>query len=123
MHYATIGAGPGGFIPNLVGSLNREADLEPHVEGINIADNNKCSDEGDANEDKFINMLLQLNANYRDDIDYNLFPIESVYGWNSNSYTSGLLRSAGVDVPQLPVNAPGWQKPVHQSAFLPRSGL
>jgi hypothetical protein len=71
--------------------------------------------------DKFIQMLLNLNALYNDEADYLLFPDENMkvnhVDYNSNSYASGLLKLAtGVLLPQPP-NTPGFLKPVPSSYF------
>jgi len=56
-----------------------------------------------------------------DNADYDLFPFPGGVtpldnGWNSNSYTAGLLLAVGVDPRgvRLPRNVsfPGWDKPI-----------
>ena len=79
-------------------------------------------------EDQFIDRLLTLDANYADDLDYDLFPEanpanRSMFvaddGFNSNSYVSGLLEAAGVAPPVLPVSTPGYDRPVPRASFAP----
>ena len=116
-HYATMGAGP--VSGRLVSDFNRERDAEPH-EGGSIIQPPKG-----LNEDKFIDRLIGLDAKYADNLDYDLYPANpqdqkwwrADDGYNSNSYTSGLLGASGVLAPRLPVSTPGWDKPVPQEYF------
>jgi RHS repeat-associated protein len=120
--YATIGAGPEGG--NLVSNINRSADAERH-EGGNIV----STPSGFKNEDEFIEGLFRLDANYGDNLDYDLFPAPAGQGswwlpddsYNSNSYASGLLQATGATVAAPPVNAPGFNKPVPANEFAPRA--
>ncbi|WP_242337471.1 MULTISPECIES: SpvB/TcaC N-terminal domain-containing protein [unclassified Anaeromyxobacter] len=132
--FMTLGAGP---VPAINGSLvsehNRTRDARPHQGGIvvpNPADV-KAGPLGPGDpvgEDQFIDRLLTLDANYADDLDYDLFPEanpanRSMFvaddGFNSNSYVSGLLEAAGVAPPVLPVSTPGYDRPVPRASFAP----
>ena len=73
-------------------------------------------------EDQKIHELIKLDSNYKDNLDYDLFPEISENkkwykpddGYNSNSYVPGLLNSAGIAAPNLnqEINLPGYDKPV-----------
>jgi RHS repeat-associated protein len=115
--FATMGAGP--VSGKLVSEFNRERDAAPH-EGGSIVQPPKG-----LNEDKFIDRLIGLDAKYGDNLDYDLFPANpqdqkwwrADDGYNSNSYTSGLLGASGAKAPRPPVSTPGWDKPVPQEHF------
>ena len=80
-------------------------------------------------EDNLIARLLQLNANYNahSPVRYACFPDEGGLEYNSNSYTAGLLKAAGIRLPWFPlirvnpttgfVEYPGWTKPVPKDQF------
>ena len=120
--FASIGAGPEGGL--LVSNINRSADRASHQNGIVINPPASC-----ANEDEFIDRLFRLDSIYRDDLDYDLFPADPANrswwipddSFNSNSYTAGLLRAAGIIPPQPPVNVPGWLQSVPIENFRVRT--
>ena len=109
--YATIGAGPTSNL-KLRSDVNRGLDREQHGGGI-IVD----VPEGYANEDTYIDALFQLDSQYADDSNYDFFPSATSEGYNSNSYTSGLLNASGADAPTPHVDAPGYDKPLPTEEF------
>lgn len=75
-----------------------------------------------AKEDDLISRMLQLDANYRDDVRYCWNP-NGRTTFNSNSYSAGLLRVAGIPPPTFP-SMPllfhvGWGQPLPPSQFQP----
>lgn len=123
--YLTLGAGP--RWGRLVSAINRKSDAAAHVGAFRQV----AVPIRYAGENAFITSLLALDSHYGDHLDYDLFPAavgeEKWYvaddGYNSNSYVSGLLYAAGVKpVPQPPVNAPGYQRPVPARFFSARPG-
>jgi hypothetical protein len=65
-----------------------------------------------------VNRLFRLDANYRDNLPYDLSPQAAEPGYNSNSYVAGLLATAGfenIETPDRPT--PGFDKPVPKQAF------
>jgi|GEM_PF-4835750 len=125
--FFTMGAGPGSWFNSnsLVSDLNRETDRVPHKgKFINVKVPDKYKSEAE-----FIEKLLELDKNYKDNLDYDLFPeLEpdgnfdiAGDGYNSNSYVSGLLLAAGATLPEGSVlpNSPGFEKPVPVQHFVP----
>ncbi len=121
--FATIGAGPASAKPQddiLVSDVNRptDVDLSNKVEEVTL-------DLGGRSEDVIIDQLFAADTNYQDSLDYDLFPAEdgdrSIFvaddGYNSNSYTAGLLLAVGIDPPDLNSNVPGFDKPVPDDEF------
>jgi RHS repeat-associated protein len=111
--YSVLSAGPEGG--DLVSDVNRESDLGPQEGGAEITLPDGVS------EDEAFATLSQLDSNYGDNLDYDLFPAnEGERKWwraddghNSNSYVSGVLGAAGINAPNLPgANTPGYNKPV-----------
>ncbi|MCG3145798.1 MAG: hypothetical protein HONDAALG_03474 [Gammaproteobacteria bacterium] len=104
--YAALGAGPeDGY---LVSNFNRERDIQ--------LDHNVSSEacpvpDRYGSEDQLIEALLAIDKAYGDRADYEWFPSRFSDGYNSNSYISGLLRAAGVDMP-APPSTPGYDKPL-----------
>lgn len=91
--YATLGAGPEGFLgENLVSNINRENDAAPHTGGLDVKIPSSYK-----NEDAFIKKLFELDSNYDDKADYDFFPDNTEEGNNSNSYVSGILKAAGAN--------------------------
>jgi hypothetical protein len=72
-------------------------------------------------ENQLIEQLLNLDAQYDDNLLYECFPDPGTEEYNSNSYASGLLKAAKVPEPRFPVKQsdwyPGWLKPVPEDAF------
>ena len=125
-NYLTIGAGPIPIINGrLVSNINRDSDILLHPKDSTFELNNGCQ-----NEDQLISDLLLYNANYMDNLDYDLFPANSQNakwylpddGYNSNSYISGLLSKAGIKKPKV-TDTPGWDKPVPLKYFNPRKSF
>ncbi len=117
---ATLGAGPENGTPlrwlgDLVSNVNRENDVQERT--FYIGD--LVPGQGDT-EDALIGRIFDADANYRDNLDYDLFP-ESQDGYNSNSYIMGLLGSLGVEGVPLPNQEnhpmPGTQTPVPRGCF------
>lgn len=94
-HYATIGAGPGGHIPGLLGKLvggvNRDKDVD---QSHNTSDEELKLPDG-SNEDDMIEQLFAATANYRNDLDYALYPDSGHNEFNSNGFAHGLLNFLG----------------------------
>jgi RHS repeat-associated protein len=115
--YATVGAGPEGFMgETLISNINRARDLimNGNVFSRSIFTMSCPSPEA---EDRVISNFFQTDANYRDNLDYDFFPDSSENGNNSNSYISGLLNAVGHPMPQPP-NTPGYEKPVTLDNFV-----
>ena len=128
MYYATIGGGPdssSSIFGNLIGGetasgqmdgINRTRDINPlnkSWESSNLVSINQ--------ENSYIEKLFNANANYKNNLDYALFPNKNSSSYNSNSYTSGILEAVGITPPTLPkstINAQ-WSDPEHPG----RSGL
>ncbi len=111
--YATLGAGPEGFLgENLVSNINREADAAPHSGGLDVKVPSSFK-----NEDEFIDKLFELDGNYDDKADYDFFPSSSEEGNNSNSYVSGILKAVGATPPTPTVSTPGYDKPLDKKEF------
>jgi len=105
--YATLGAGPEGG--DLTGGINRASDVD-QTNKVNFT----SVDIGTLNEDSVISSLFDSSSNYQNQLDYDLFPRNDGQrrwwvaddGYNSNSYTSGLLNSAGLYVPGVDYKTP-----------------
>jgi hypothetical protein len=117
-HYATLGAGP--VDGKLVSSPNRPRDLDMT---INNSLPQALQLPRGVTEDAEIGRLFALDRNYKDNLDYDLFP-EGVFGegadgYNSNSYAVGLIQAAGLTgyVDYNPKIVPGSKKPVPPKAF------
>jgi len=76
---------------------------------------------GSTDENVVIEDLFSADAGYSDDLEYELFPQASVDGYNSNSYTHGLLNAVGLIAPTPTHNVPGYSKPVPSTKFGARS--
>ena len=108
--YGTMGAGPNGSW-NLESNYNRWSDAAEHTGGITITPPNGMS------ENDFVDNLMQLDANYQDNLEYSFDPNGSDT-FNSNSYVSGLLNAAGVDMTNIKVpEGQGFDKPVPKEKF------
>jgi RHS repeat-associated protein len=77
-------------------------------------------------ENEFIKALLDADGNYRDNWQYSFWPgvVPATWnywvaGYNSNSYTAGLLRAVGAVPPSLPRPALGYNRPIPISSFRP----
>ena len=58
-----------------------------------------------------ISGLIKSAASYKNNAQYNLAPVEEG-GYNSNSFTAGVIRSAGGTPPKIDYSAPGYPKPL-----------
>jgi hypothetical protein len=123
--YVTLGAGPSvELIPKLTSGTNRKKDKN---QAIKVVESLPLTlPNGD--EDATIRQLMALDANYNDELDYDLFPSQpadqkwyiSDDSYNSNSYVSGLLTAANLDVPPLhpSIHLPGYTKPLPKGYFI-----
>ena len=108
--YGTMGAGPNSLW-ELESNYNRVSDAEPHSEGFEIR--LLCGES----ENSFIDKLIRLDSNYKDNLAYSFNP-NGQTDFNSNSYISGLLKAAGIDIRQYKVpSAPGWNRPIPSKYF------
>jgi filamentous hemagglutinin family protein len=126
----TLGAGPSvGLFSRLKSDYNRPKDL---------IQTNKVLESvpliiPSGTEDQKISELRKYHEWYNDHLDYDLFPkakgAQKWYvpdnGYNSNSYVSGLLMAADLEVPplHLDINLPGYSKPVPSVYFKSRSPI
>jgi len=120
LKYVTLGAGTNGlfnFFPkDLVSKPNRKKDimLENKVQMIDL----KIESPYVAYQ------LIACQRHYEKAYNEPIFPFSRVnydlfpaYGYNSNSFTHGLLNAVGIDVPDPSYNVPGWEKPLPNSYF------
>ncbi len=122
--YMTLGAGPESGM--LVNGINRERDLD-----ISIKMDRQVVDINSQSEDVVISSLISGHNSYKNKLDYDLFPAQEGKGvwyiaddsYNSNSYTSGLLNSTGLNAPAINVNVPGYTKPVPADYFTTTNGF
>ena len=111
----TWGVGPSIFIAgDLVSDNNRTRDIDLSIkiyQSPNLVPLNQ--------ESNYKNLLNQLDSNYKDNLNYDLFPnLGNSSGYNSNSYVSGLLNAAGIDSPQINnLTLPGYRKPIPAENF------
>lgn len=72
-------------------------------------------------EDALIQLLVSLDDNYGDNLQYECWPDGGSDEYNSNGYVAGLLRAAGVPEPAFPYQLRhryfGWAKPVPRAGF------
>jgi RHS repeat-associated protein len=61
---------------------------------------------------QFINSLINAADSYKNNLPYGLFPNPYGYGYNSNSYTAGVIIKAGGTPPTLLGSQPGYGKPI-----------
>ena len=75
------------------------------------------------NEADLIDQVFEMDGNYGDDLNYDIFPEPGTDGYNSNSYLHGLLEALSaehgvrytVNFGQLAF--PGWDKPLELTVF------
>ena len=118
MRYITISAGP--EWNSLVSRPNRSSDVGEQEGSVEFAVPKGRS------EFQYFNDVAQADANYNDNLDYDLFPAKDGQGsffvaddgYNSNSFVSGILGATGAAAPRVPgVNLPGYEKPVPSECF------
>ena len=121
--YATLGAGPNSNNPvaviagstELMSDVNRDRDFDlqsfPKTEEVVL-------DLGGRDEGEVIDALFAADANYDDNLPYELLPDGDGKSYNSNSYVSGLLTAVGFTPPPLTSNVPGYDQPVPSSEFI-----
>ena len=110
--YATLGAGPEGG--KLVGNPNREKDLYRYNKKEEVK-----TDLNGQNEKDVVKNLFEQDKNYKDNLKYDLFPKNNKKskGYNSNSYTKGMLNAAKIKSKDPKKKVPGWNKPVPPNNF------
>ena len=113
--YRTWGAGPSILIAgDLISDNNRTRDIDLSIKIYQSPNLVPISQEP-----YYINLLNQLDAGYKDNLTYDLFPnLNNPAGYNSNSYVSGLLNAAGINPPQInDLTLPGYKKPIPAENF------
>ncbi len=117
-YYATIGGGPdtfsvpdllkGKWLGNLIGGETYSGELDGINRSRDINLNNKVWESQNiisiSSENIVIEKLFEANRNYTNDLKYNLFPSPTSNNFNSNSYTTGILNSVGINPPELPTS-------------------
>ena len=101
---------------HLAAAINRDTDVNKpigHYEKLVVVA-----------EDILIRRILEAHANYPNDLDYFCWPGATDTLYNSNSYTSGLMKAVHAPLPGFPMedvrHYPGWTKPVPLSEFQSR---
>jgi len=98
---------------NLVSDANRSRDIDFSIKTYaspNLVPVNQ--------EAKYVETLNRLDSGYKDNLVYDLFPnLNNSDGYNSNSYVSGLLNAAKINVPEIDLKLPGYRKPVPVENF------
>jgi RHS repeat-associated protein len=102
-HVATLGGQMSGG--RLVTAPNYPGD-----DPTNLTDLTRVSCPSGISDTDFIRQMLNAARRYRNNELYLPFP--GVFTYNSNSYTSGIIRSAGGVPPVLPGSQPGYNKPL-----------
>lgn len=101
---------------NLSKGVNRDSDIGPQEGALTVS-----VPEG-MTETQFYNGMAENFNSYQNNVDYDLYP-EGENGYNSNSFATGLVESAGGTAPQLPtssmgtLHAPGYNKPLPDRCF------
>ncbi|MGE4234714.1 MAG: RHS repeat domain-containing protein, partial [Bacteriovoracia bacterium] len=118
--FATLGAGPS-IALNLKAGINRPKDI---LSANKVLESVPLHMPKGLNEDSAIQNLFQLHSNYKNNVEYDLFPAVKGGnflndGYNSNSYTTGLLKAGGFETPPLDqyLSMPGYNKPLPESNF------
>jgi len=115
VQFATLGAGDGGNI--LQSNVNRTKDKNL---GIKVEMTHLYTGVGNATK------LFAADKHYRDNynnLNYDLFPSANRTtgrvgkGYNSNSFTAGLLSAVGISYSTPSHKVPGFDKPVPKSNF------
>ena len=108
---ATIGAqafGDGsGLFGRLQGVFNYPGDRPSGLKDLTTV----CA-PGDTGDTEFILRLIQIAEQYNNRAYYSPFPDSYGVTYNSNSFVSGLLRTAGAVPPSLPGLQPGYSRPL-----------
>ena len=102
-HVATLGGQQSGG--SLVTAPNYPGD-----DPTNLTDLTRVSCPTGISDTDFIRRMLSAARRYRNNEPYAPFP--AVFTYNSNSYTSGIMRAAGADPPALPGSQPGYNRPL-----------
>jgi uncharacterized protein RhaS with RHS repeats len=113
----TLGAGPASVLralqhksTPLVSEPNRSGDVGKQAERITL-------DLGGQSESAVIKKLVTQDAHYGDNLPYTLEPERGDPSYNSNSYTAGMLKTAGIKIPVIYYNVPGFGNPVPEENF------
>ncbi len=119
--YATIGAGPiednltaifGGY---LASDKDRDKDKILSIKE-DLIDLNITNPQTILNLFRSAEYFKTNQAKYN--LDYEFMPIATTDGYNSNSFTKGLLKANNIQIPREPHHSvPGWNKPVPSSYF------
>ena len=119
--YATIGAGPiednltaifGGY---LASDTDRDKDKILSIKE-DLIDLNITNPQTILNLFRSAEYFKTNQAKYN--LDYEFMPIATTDGYNSNSFTKGLLKANKIQIPREPHHSvPGWNKPVPSSYF------
>jgi len=65
-----------------------------------------------------VQRLVAQDKAYKDNLPYELEPESEDNHYNSNSYTAGMLRAAGIEVPFcMRYSTPGFDKPIPAEDF------
>lgn len=121
VQYATLGAGNGGN--KLKSDVNRDKDII-----LDIKANMHWLYSGTGNVAKLFAAENHYAENHYENnnntLNYDLFPNPNrTTGWligkgyNSNSFTAGILQALGISAPTPVHSVPGWNKPVPKSYF------
>ena len=95
----------------LVARINNRGELRRHPQGIVLNTGTWCQ------ENQYIERLLALTAGYSNNVAYDYWPFTGT-GYNSNSFTRGLLIAAGLSAPNLDPNVfLDWGHPLPRTYF------
>lgn len=114
--YVVLSAGPDMLTGNLTKGVNRESDTGSQEGALRV------SIPKGMTETQFYNTMAEKFNLYQNDVDYDLFP-EGADGYNSNSFATGLIESAGGTPPESPISqmgqldAPGYEKLLPSRCF------
>ncbi len=115
--FATLGGQLGGKAGILAGPLGnlQSASNYPGDHPLKTTFLQRVETPAGKTDTGFINDLINASSSYKNDLNYDLFP-ESYSGYNSNSYVSGVLKTAGAEPPTLNTGGafmtPGYSKPI-----------
>ncbi|MDZ4210365.1 MAG: RHS repeat-associated core domain-containing protein, partial [Methylotenera sp.] len=77
----------------------------------NLTELQRISTPKGMTDTQFISGLIQTAGSYQNNVQYNLVP-EKQGGYNSNSFTAGVISKAGGTPPTINYSAPGYSKPL-----------
>jgi RHS repeat-associated protein len=108
---ATLGAQPSG-VPNansLYGNLVSTPN-NPDDDPCKLKNLRRVPTPPGMTDSEFIKALISAANSYKDNLPYDTSPAGRWY--NSNSYTSGVVKAAGATPPSLPGSHPGYNHPI-----------